>query len=427
MTEPAPTGPPADVVALRRDLHRHPEVGFTEFRTASRAAGRLADLGWQVAAGATVLDAEARLGVPDDAELTEAYQRAADNGADPRYLPALRGGLTGVVARLRGSRPGPVLAFRADMDALPLDESDAGEHAPSRLGFRSGWAGRMHACGHDGHVAVALALADRLTDRDFPGEVRLILQPAEEGGRGGAAMVAAGVVDDVDVFVAPHLGMGLPTGTICTDVSGLLANSKLRAVFRGAAAHASMAPEHGRHALLGAAAATLAVHTMPAFSGHQTRVNVGALHGGTVSNIVPDRAELRLETRADDGDVNAELERRVRRMLAGAAGTYGLDVDVELIGAVTTASNDPAVTAALGAAAERVGATVGAPGAGIGSDDATAFMRRVQERGGVAGYFGIGASSPAPHHSGTFDLDEAALPLAVDLLESLVRNQTVPG
>jgi len=413
-----------DVVSLRRDLHRHPEVGFTEFRTASRAAGRLADLGWQVRAGAQVVDADARLGVPDEAELAEAYDRAARTGADPRYLPALRGGLTGVVASLRGDRPGPVLAVRADLDALPLNESGDPGHAPSRLGFASTWPGRMHACGHDGHVAVALTLAARLADRHFPGEVRLILQPAEEGGRGGAAMAAAGVVDDVDVFVAPHLGLGLPTGTICTDVAGLLANTKLRAVFRGVAAHASMAPEQGRHALLGAAAATLAVHSMPTYSGHQTRVNVGAVHGGTVSNIVPDRAELRLETRADDGDVNAELERRVRRMLAGAADMYGLHVDVELIGAVTTAGNDRAVVDALRAAADRIGVTVGPPGDGIGSDDATAFMRRVQDRGGVAGYFGIGAGSPAPHHSGTFDLDEAALPIAVDLLESLVRNQT---
>lgn len=417
-----------DLPGLRRDLHRYPEVGFCEFRTASRVAGLLADRGWQVTAGRDAIDADARMGVPDADELDAAYRRASDTGADPRFLPAMRAGLTGVVATLHGDRPGPVTALRADLDALPLTESDDPRHAPARQGFRSDWHGTMHACGHDGHLAVAVGLADRLADRDFGGTVKLILQPAEEGGRGAAAMVAAGVADDVDVLLAAHLGMGLPTGLVCTGVAGLLANAKLRATFHGMAAHASMAPEQGRHALLGAAAATLAVHSMPAFSGHETRVNVGMLRSGTASNIIPDTAVLLLETRADDGDINDELERRVRTMLAGAADTYGLDVDVELIGAVTTASNDPAVESALARAAERVGARVAEPGAGIGSDDATAFMRRVQQHGGTAAYFGIGAGSPAPHHSGRFDIDEDALPIAVDLLESAVRaGQSTAG
>jgi aminobenzoyl-glutamate utilization protein A len=235
-------------------------------------------------------------------------------------------------------------------------------------------------------------------------------------------MVAAGAVDDVDVFLAAHLGLGLPTGSVCPAIPGLLANSKLRATFRGAAAHASMAPERGRHALLGAAAATLAVHTLPRYSGHETRVNVGMLASGTSSNIVPDTAVMLLETRADEGGVNEELERRARAVLAGAAGMYGLDLDVELVGSVTTAPNDPPVGRAVEAAARAAGARVTGPGAGIASDDATAFMRRVRERGGAASYFGVGADGPAPHHSTRFDIDEAALPIAVAVLDRLLRG-----
>lgn len=414
------------ITELRRDFHRHPEVGFCEFRTASRAAGRLADLGWAVSVGADVLDPDARLGVPAPDVLDAAYRRAADADGDDRFLPAMRGGLTGVVAALRGNRPGPVVALRADLDALPLNESDDPAHRPTRDGFQSRWAGAMHACGHDGHVAVALELARRLSDQDFPGTVRLVLQPAEEGGRGAAAMVAAGVADDVDLFLAAHLGLGLPTGTVCPAIPDLLANSKLRATFLGTAAHASMAPEQGRHALLGAAAATLAVHTMPRFSGHETRVNVGMLNSGTASNIVPDTAVMLLETRADEGAVNEELERRVRAVLAGAARMYGLDLDVTLVGAVTTAANDPRLVDVIERASALAGATVCPPGAGIGSDDATAFMRRVQQHGGLACYFGIGADSPAPHHASRFDLDEAALPVAVDVLEHVLRTGTAP-
>jgi aminobenzoyl-glutamate utilization protein A len=412
---------------LRRDFHRHPEVGFCEFRTASRAAGALADLGWDVVVGADVLAPGARLGVPAAEALDTAFRRAADADGDDRFLPAMRGGLTGVVATLRGNRPGPVVALRADLDALPLAESDDPAHLPARDGFRSRWPGAMHACGHDGHVAVAIELARRLADQDFPGEVRLVLQPAEEGGRGAAAMVAAGVADGVDVFLAAHLGLGLPTGTVCPAVPDLLANSKLRATFLGTAAHASMAPEHGRHALLGAAAATLAVHTMPRFSGHETRVNVGMLNSGTSSNIVPDTAVMLLETRADDGAVNEELERRVRAVLTGAAGMYGVEVAVDLVGAVTTAVNDPALVEVIEQASRATGAGITEPGAGIGSDDATAFIRRVQEQGGLGCYFGVGADSPAPHHASRFDVDEAALPVAVAVLEHALRTGARPA
>ena len=414
--------PALDVVGLRRDFHRYPEVGFCEFRTASRAAGILADLGWQVRTGPDVLDSNARLGIPELGELATAYELAVANGADQRFLPAMRGGLTGVVASLRGNRPGPRVGLRADLDALPLTESGDAAHRPNIEGFGSRWDGAMHACGHDGHVAVALTVAARLTDRDFPGTVALILQPAEEGGRGAAAMVAAGVADELDVFLAAHLGLGLPTGSVCARIAGLLANAKLRAQFSGVAAHAAMAPEHGRHALLAAAAATLAVHTLPPFSGHQTRVNVGMLRSGTASNIIPADAVLLMETRADDAEVCDLLEQRARAMICGAAASYGVDVHIDLVGAAPTASNDPRIENAVAESATALGLSLTQPGSGIASDDAMALLRRVQQRGGVGGYFGIGANSPAPHHAQRFDLDEAALPIAVDLLEKLLRS-----
>lgn len=415
---------PLSLVALRRDFHRYPEVGFCEFRTASRAAGMLADLGWDVRCGGDAMDPGARLGVPPRAQLEECFSRAADGG-DGRFLPRMRGGLTGVVATLRGSRPGPVVALRADMDALPLQESADTGHLPAREGFGSAWPGTMHACGHDGHVAIALELAARLAaDRDFPGTVKLLLQPAEEGGRGAAAMAAAGVADDAGLFVALHLGMGFPSGGLCPAVSGLMANSKLKAVFHGVAAHAAASPDKGRHALLGAAAAALAVHAMPHVPGHETRVNAGALHSGTVSNIVPDRAELLLETRADDGDVNADLERRVRAALAGSAAAFGLGLDVELIGAVTTAVSDPAAEALVVAAARSAGVPLALQTRPAASDDACAFMRRVQSLGGLADYMALGAGDHGPHHSPGFDIDESALPVAVRLLEHLVRAGT---
>ncbi len=418
---------PAPVADLRRDFHRHPEVGFCEFRTASRAAGTLADLGWDVLVGPDAIAPSARLGVPPEQELESAWERAAASGGDRRFLPAMRGGLTAVVASLRGRRPGPVVALRADMDALPLQESRSAEHLPARQGFDSLWPGTMHACGHDGHLAIALTLAARLADRDFPGTVKLLLQPAEEGGRGGAAMVAAGAADDVGLFLALHLGMGLPGGAVCPAVSGLMGNAKLKAVFGGVAAHAAMSPDAGRHALLGAAAAALGVHAMPPVPGHETRVNVGALHSGTSSNIVPDRAEMLLETRADDAAVSEQLEARVRALLAGVASSYGLSLDVELIGAVMPASSDKTAEAIVAGAARAHHIPLAALTRPPASDDATAFMRKVQGNGGAAGYLGLGAGNYGPHHSPTFDIDESVLPVGVRLLEHIVRAGAAPA
>ncbi|WP_078863722.1 amidohydrolase [Streptomyces sp. AcH 505] len=418
-------GAGSTAVRWRRDIHRHPETGFTEFRTASLIAARLTELGWRVRTGTDVISSGHRLGVPDPAELDAAYRRAAESGADPRQLAALRGGHTAVVATLPGAGPGPAVALRADIDALPILESADATHLPAREGFRSAYDGVMHACGHDGHIGMAVELAERLTADPPPaGSVTLIFQPAEEGGRGARAMVPAGAADGIDVLIAAHLGLSLPTGTVASSLDGLLANSKLRAVFHGVSAHASLAPHEGRSALLGAAAATLAVHGLPRVPGHETRVGVGRISGGTSSNIVPDRAEMLLETRADEGSVNDDLEARARTALRGAAEMYGLSVDVELIGGVTTARADrPAVElveAAADAAALRL-VTASAEN-GVASDDATAFMRQVQRGGGYASYVGVGADLAAPHHTPRFDFDEAALPLGVALLEGFVRR-----
>jgi aminobenzoyl-glutamate utilization protein A len=411
-------------IEWRRDLHAHPEVGFTEFRTASRVAGALVDLGWEVVTGPDAMVAGERLGVPPEAVLDAAYRRAEAEGGDPRFLPAMRGGHTAVVATLKGSARGRAVGLRADMDALPILESSESGHRPTREGFASRWSGSMHACGHDGHVGMAVELAERLAADRPEASVTIFFQPAEEGGRGGRAMAPTGLVDGIDLFLAVHLGLSLPTGALIPSNDGLLANSKLRAVFHGRAAHASLAPQDGRNALLGAASATLALQGLTRVAGHQTRVAVGRISGGTSSNIVPDIAEVLLETRADDGAINADLEERARAMLAGAAQMHGLTVEVELIGSVTTARADRSAAEAVTVAGRAAGLRVVQPAAdsAVASDDATALMRRVQAHGGAATYVGLGADLAGPHHTPGFDFDEAALAPGVDFLEQLIRT-----
>jgi len=413
-----------DLVGLRRDLHRHAETAWTEFRTASIVAGRLRALGFDVALGRKVVVEGARMGVPAPEVIDAAYRRARDEGAGGELLREMEGGFTGVVARMAGARPGPSIAFRFDIDANDLHESRDAVHLPAREGFASVHAGAMHACGHDGHTTIGLGLAEVLARLrpEWPGAVTLVFQPAEEGVRGARAMVEAGVVDDASVMVCCHLGaQSRVTGHVVGGISGFFATTKLDAVFTGAESHAALEPESGRSALLGAATAVLNLHAIPRHSAGESRINVGVLQAGTGRNVTPGRAVLKLETRGATAAVNEYMEARARAVLAAAAAMHGLGIDITIAGATPSATSDAALIARVREAAAQVPevTTFEDTAFAAASDDACAFMRRVQERGGLAAYVIVGAALASGHHTPRFDFDEAALPLGVKLLGSL--------
>ncbi|MEW1848037.1 amidohydrolase, partial [Nonomuraea angiospora] len=388
----------------RRRLHRRPEPGFLEIETADLAWGLLAGLGWRLRGGGDLVDVRDHPGLPSRDELDAAVRRAAAQGVAAASVHRFRDGNTAFVAELRGTRPGPLIALRVDMDALPIQESRSGGHHPAARGFGSDIDGVMHACGHDGHLAIALRAAALLSDRRFAGTVRLLFQPAEEGVRGAAPMLAAGLVDDVDVLLAVHLGFGTPDGCVAAATE-LYGTSKLRAEFTGVAAHASGAPEQGRSALLAAASAVLGLHALPRYATATTRVNVGTLHAPGAANIVNAHAVLGAEVRA-----------------GGAAAMHGVTVDVARTGWATSAATDDAILGRVETLAPSHGLRLLPPRPLRASDDATLFMRHVQERDGLAGYLLVGAGTYGPHHSPTFDLDEAALAPAADLLAALIRS-----
>jgi aminobenzoyl-glutamate utilization protein A len=420
MTYPWPSDV-TDIVGVRRDLHAHPELGFTEIRTAARVEMALRALGWTVRSGSEVFVATGLPGLPALPVLESAAKRALAEGVPAELVTRLAGGHTAVIADLAGNRPGPRVALRFDLDALPITETDGADHRPSRHGFASRHAGVMHACGHDGHVAIGLALAARLSTRDFPGSVRMLFQPAEEGVRGAQPMVTAGACAGVDVLVAIHLAFGLPSGVLAPAATELIATSKQLARFTGRQAHAAKAPEHGRNALLAAATAALNLHALPPFAGVVTRVNVGRLAAGVAANVIAGEAELVYETRADSTEVAAELARRAEVVVRAAGEMYEAGVELIRTGHATTAETDPTVAAALTAAAAGL-AEVRATHPLGASDDASLLMRAVQEAGGVAGYAVVGSDAPGPPHSPSFDVDEAVLPVAVSWLERAVKG-----
>jgi aminobenzoyl-glutamate utilization protein A len=414
----------ASVVALRRNLHTFPELGFLEYRTASLAADRLQRLGYAVKVGPEVMRASAMTGAPTADAVAAAQRDALAAGAPGDWVARMPGGQTGVVAELvRGA--GPVLAFRFDMDALPVAETPSPTHRPNRDGYRSARTGLMHACGHDGHTAIGLALAERLANpaSGWQGTLRLIFQPAEEGGRGAKPMVEAGVVDGVDYFFAGHLGCKLPTGQLAAAAIGFLYSRKLDVTFRGQAAHAAMGPQDGRNALLAAATATLGLHAIARHGSEVTHVNVGKLVAGTGRNIIADTAEMMIEVRGESDASLDYMAGRATQVLQGAALTQGVAAQTVVVGETVGAVASPAAAAIVAASGAGVAGLSVVPEWSIGGgDDATFMMRRVQERGGVAAYFILGSDIPAVHHAVDFDIDERSLDQGVRLFESIAGH-----
>jgi aminobenzoyl-glutamate utilization protein A len=413
------------VIELRRDMHRHPELGFLEYRTASRAAEKLSALGWGVRVGPEVMLASEMLGAPSAEAVSLARKSALETGAPAEWIDRMPGGQTGVVAELtRGA--GPILALRFDMDALPVAETDAAAHRPNEGGFRSVTSGQMHACGHDGHTAIGLALAEQLAHpaAGWHGTVRLIFQPAEEGGRGAWPMVQSGLLDDVDWFFAGHLGCFLPSGEVAAEATGFLYSTKIDVSFHGRAAHAAMGPQDGRNALLAGATATLGLYGISRHGQDSTLVNVGKMIAGSGRNIIADECFMMIEVRGSTEASLTYMEGRAQEILAAAAAMHGCTFETKVMGKSAGIVQSPEAVARVAAVARTVsginrvhdGWSIG------GGDDATFMMKRVQDRGGKAAYFLIGSDIPAVHHAVNFDIDETSLEHGVSLFAGLVQS-----
>ena len=391
------------VVSLRRHFHANPELGWREIETTARIADELRALGYTVVAGRDFLGDAERIGISD--------------------APVDGEGDTGCVATYDTGRPGPTVCLRVDIDALPIREAE-GNHAPAAGGWASAAPGVMHACGHDGHAAIGLGVARLLRPLldGGHGRLRILFQPAEEGGRGGRAVAEAGWMEDVDLFLALNLGLGVPSGAVATAVDGFLAIRRFAVTLSGEASHAGKTPERGRNALLAACAIIPALHATAQSSRPGIRVNVGTLSAGTAVNIVPDRAAFEVEMRAGEtADLDA-LEARCRQIIEGTAAAHGIDAALVPGGGAESWANPRDVADwAAGINAETGAFDRVLPAFFFGaSEDATTLARRVADRGGRAGILVLGADLADEHHTPRFDFDEGALSRGVHLSAGLL-------
>ena len=422
----------AKTIARRRDLHQHAEVAWTEFRTAAFVAMTLTELGYQVSTGAAVHDETAMMGVPSKAELEKHMQRAVEQGADKAWVDQMAGGKTGVVGVMKFAKPGPVVALRFDMDANDLSESLEEKHRPFKEGFASVNKNAMHACGHDGHTSVGLAVAEVLAGMkgELAGTIKMIFQPAEEGVRGAKAMMEKGVVDDVKYLIGMHLGVNLrKTGQVACKTEGFLATTKVDATFTGVPAHAGAAPETGKNAILAACTATMNLHAISRHSQGASRVNVGVIQGGSGRNVIPANAVIKLETRGANSDINEYVYAEAVRIIEAAAAMQGCAVSMKLMGGAAGCDSDPELVERIRKVAARQKLLPDIVPAGNigGSEDCSYFMERVQKNGGQATYVMLGTELAAGHHDSYFDFNEEALMPAIALMSGAAADLLTQG
>lgn len=417
----------SEMVEWRRDFHQYAESGWLEFRTSSIVAEKLEKWGFDIQIGKEVIDSDARMGVPPEDVLLQHEERALKQGANEKWLEFVKGGHTGVVGTLDTGRPGPTIGLRFDMDALDLYESSDHDHVPFAEGFRSVNSGMMHACGHDAHTSIGLGLAKlfSLIQEELSGKIKFIFQPAEEGVRGAKSMVAAGVLDDVDVFVATHIGTGVPLGEFVCGNNGYLSTTKLDVTYSGVASHAGGKPEEGKNALLAAAAAVLNLHSISRHSAGNSRVNVGVLNAGTGRNIIPSSARFKLETRGDTSEVNEYILENALNVIKGTATAHQVGVDIDVVGEAKSCECSEELVDFISESVKNIDEINNVrlfSNESSGSEDATYMMERVKRNGGLATYGVVGTTIAAGHHNEKFDIDEQGMKIGLKALAQVVIN-----
>ncbi len=381
-----------ELVERRRDFHRYPEIGFEEIRTAGIVAQELSRLGLEV-----------RTGVAK----------------------------TGVVAMLEGATEGPTVLVRSDMDALPI-------HEENKVDYASTVSGRMHACGHDGHISILLGVAKLLSQhRDkIAGRVKFVFQPAEEGLGGALAMLSEGILADPrpDVVLGLHLWTGLPVGTIGVADGAVMSGSSIfRLIVKGKGGHAAM-PYTTIDPVACAGQLITALHTivgrkMDAMAGAVVLSVTSVRTNTDAYNAIPQEVEIRGTFRTFNAFTSEMLEQHIRTLSNSVCESVGCTCDVMIKHLTIPVVNDPDVATRLRGVFSRV----------VNADDlddefrtmaSEDFSYLLDEVPGMFFFVGAGNKSRGldfTHHHPRFDFDEDALPLGVSLMLAAVADYVMPG
>ncbi|MFO3666821.1 amidohydrolase [Anaerococcus kampingiae] len=413
-----------DIILTRRFYHKIPEPGWMEFKTTINIIKDLKKLGISdIKYGKQIHKEDLIFGRPGPDKI-KAYLDKLDIRADFDISEILMG-YTGLIATIVSQKPGKTFAFRFDIDAMPISESNDKFHKPYREGFASENPKAMHACGHDGHLAMGIFLGKWLMEnkKNLRGKYILIFQPGEEGLRGAKSLSQAKELDQVDYFFAGHLGMGLPSGKLGVGTTGFLASSKLDVEFTGHSSHAAALPEEGKNANLSAASALLNLESLAQNSKGMARINVGVIRGGRARNSISDKAVLELETRGASGEINDFLVKRAIQVIKGSAIQYDLAYEIKIAGQA------PSIDKPAYEFYEKIESLLKSKGFDTikspdfkASEDVCYYINKVNANGGSAIHFIFGSNLAAGHHNKSFDFDEQSLIMGLEVYKELIRN-----
>ena len=372
---------------IRRHLHQHPEIGFEEIETTALIRKELETLPVEIV---------------------------------PLSIP------TGVLAILRGTKPGTgkVIALRADIDALPIEEQTGAPYASIRPGV-------MHACGHDGHTAVLLGAARLLCGmRDrFSGTVKFLFQPAEERLTGAVSMIAAGVLENPapELILGLHGGTETPIGKVGVWLGPFMASAdQFSVTITGAGGHAAY-PHRNKDPLLAAAHAVVALQSIVSReidAIDKVVVSVCQFHAGTAFNIIPNEAVINGSVRCHDAKVRASMPERIERIVGGIAGGLNCTHKLDYLFGIPAVANDPAVMESFIATSRE---TLGAENVVyldrplMGSEDFSFFLEK-NPHGGIF-RLGVGNAPGRVLHNPRFDFPDEALPVGVAALTAFALKE----
>ncbi len=375
----------AQLVTWRRQLHQRPELGFREQLTAEFITGKLTQ--WQI---------------PHETGIAK----------------------TGIVATIEGNRPGRVLAIRADMDALPIQEQND-------VPYKSQHDGLMHACGHDGHVTIALGTAYYLSGhRDFSGSVKIIFQPAEEGPGGAKPMIEAGVLKnpDVDSIIGLHLWNNLPLGTVGVRTGALMAAVEtFELTISGKGGHGAI-PQQTIDSIVVGAQVVTALQTIVARNIDPIEsavVTVGEFHSGSACNVIAASARLKGTVRYFNPKYTGYFKQRIEQIVGGICQAHGATYELNYQSLYPPVVNDGAIADLVRSVAETV---IESPLGVVpncqtmGGEDMSFFLQAVP-----GCYFFLGSANSQigldyPHHHPRFDFDETALGMGVEIFVRYVEQ-----
>ena len=370
------------LIQWRRDFHQYPELGFEEHRTSSIIAETLISFGMSPKTGV---------------------------------------GKTGVTADLNFGE-GPTIALRADMDALPMQET-------SGLSFSSKHDGVMHACGHDGHMAMLLGAAKILSqmDKELTGTIRFIFQPAEEGEGGARYMIKDGCLEGVDEIYGIHVWNYQPVGEVGAKEGPILAAAELfDIIIKGVGGHGAT-PQGTVDAVIVAAHLIQTLQTIVSRNTNpleSTVITIGEINGGHNFNIIADKVRLAGTTRAYTKENRSMIQRRMQEIIDGIAKSFGAEITFNYTdGYPPTINHAGPVKKVLQAAGKVVGPGAGEPYLSMGGEDFSYYLQK------VPGCFFFVGSAPdgqrqfsTPHHCSHFNMDESALSVGTSVYLHLVED-----